>query len=326
MYGAPATFERLMDLLADTVIAYLLAQLAAGAQVLQLFDSWVGTLGPYDYERFAAPWSRKVIDAVGGHGAPVIHFANGASAMLPQVRAAGGDVDRGRLADRPGPRSPRARRGCRRPGQSRPGRAAGPDRRGRDARRGRARPRPRASGSYLQPRPRPAAADAARHRRAAGRVRPRLAGGVADRGPRRCRPAGLRRPRVGRRRRVVHRGHDGRVAVARGALRGRAPLRSDRWRLAAARHDEAAGRRPAGCPARAARRERARTARLSVLPADGRRVSGRARPARDGRACLCRRTRRGSPRAPTARRSRRPVTQSCLCSTAGTPTGAIWPR
>jgi uroporphyrinogen decarboxylase len=92
MYGAPATFERLMDLLADTVIAFLLAQLAAGAQVLQLFDSWVGALGPYDYERFAAPWSRKVLDAVGGHGAPVIHFANGASAMLPQVRAAGGDV------------------------------------------------------------------------------------------------------------------------------------------------------------------------------------------------------------------------------------------
>jgi uroporphyrinogen decarboxylase len=81
-----------MDLLADTVIAFLLAQLAAGAQVLQLFDSWVGALGPYDYERFAAPWSRKVLDAVGGHGAPVIHFANGASAMLPQVRAAGGDV------------------------------------------------------------------------------------------------------------------------------------------------------------------------------------------------------------------------------------------
>ncbi len=92
MYGAPATFARLMDLLADTVVAYLLAQLEAGAQVLQLFDSWVGALGPYDYERFAAPYSRKVLDAVGGHGAPVIHFANGASAMLPQVRAAGGDV------------------------------------------------------------------------------------------------------------------------------------------------------------------------------------------------------------------------------------------
>jgi uroporphyrinogen decarboxylase len=92
MYGEPATFARLMELLADTVIAYLLAQLAAGAQVLQLFDSWVGALGPYDYERFAAPYSRKVLDAVSGRGAPVIHFANGASAMLPQVRAAGGDV------------------------------------------------------------------------------------------------------------------------------------------------------------------------------------------------------------------------------------------
>ncbi len=92
MYGAPATFTRLMDLLADTVAAYLLAQLAAGAQVLQLFDSWVGALGPYDYERFAAPWSRRVLEAVGGRGAPVIHFVNGASAMLPLVGAAGGDV------------------------------------------------------------------------------------------------------------------------------------------------------------------------------------------------------------------------------------------
>ena len=92
MYAEPATFARLMDLLADTVVAYLLAQIEAGAQVLQLFDSWVGALGPYDYERFAAPWSRRVLEAVCGHGAPVIHFANGASAMLPLVRAAGGDV------------------------------------------------------------------------------------------------------------------------------------------------------------------------------------------------------------------------------------------
>jgi len=92
MFGEPATFERLMDLLADTVVAHLLAQIEAGAQVLQLFDSWAGALGPRDYERFAAPHSRKVLDAVGGRGVPVIHFAGGASGMLAQVRAAGGDV------------------------------------------------------------------------------------------------------------------------------------------------------------------------------------------------------------------------------------------
>jgi uroporphyrinogen decarboxylase len=81
-----------MGLLADTVTAHLLAQIEAGAQVLQLFDSWAGALGPRDYERFVAPHSRKVFDAVSSRGVPVIHFAHGASGMLPQVRAAGGDV------------------------------------------------------------------------------------------------------------------------------------------------------------------------------------------------------------------------------------------
>ena len=92
MFGEPASFERLMDLLADTVVAHLLAQVEAGAQVLQLFDSWAGALGPRDYERFVAPHTRKVLDAVGGRGVPVIHFAGGASGMLAQVGAAGGDV------------------------------------------------------------------------------------------------------------------------------------------------------------------------------------------------------------------------------------------
>jgi uroporphyrinogen decarboxylase len=92
MFGLPATFARLMDLLSDTVVAHLLAQIEAGAQVLQLFDSWAGALSPRDYERFVAPHSRKVLDAVGGRGVPVIHFAAGASGMLAQVRAAGGDV------------------------------------------------------------------------------------------------------------------------------------------------------------------------------------------------------------------------------------------
>ena len=60
--------------------------------MVQLFDSWVGCLSPYDYERFALPYSRAVLERVSGHGAPVIHFANGAGAMLPLVRQAGGDV------------------------------------------------------------------------------------------------------------------------------------------------------------------------------------------------------------------------------------------
>ena len=92
MYGQPATFERLMTLLAETVAAYLLAQVEAGAQVLQLFDSWVGALGPYDYERYVLPHSRRVLQAVARADVPIIHFANGASAMLPLAARAGGDV------------------------------------------------------------------------------------------------------------------------------------------------------------------------------------------------------------------------------------------
>jgi uroporphyrinogen decarboxylase len=91
MLTEPATFARLLDLLADTVAAYLLAQVEAGAGLVQLFDSWAGALGPRDYERFAAPATRKVVDALGGR-VPVIHFATGAAGMLPQLRASGGDV------------------------------------------------------------------------------------------------------------------------------------------------------------------------------------------------------------------------------------------
>ena len=183
MYGEPATFTRLMDLLADTVAAYLLAQLAAGAQVLQLFDSWVGALGPYDYERFAAPWSRRVLEAVGGRGAPVIHFVNGASAMLPLVGAAGGDVvgidwriDLDRARDELG-------EGVAVQGNLDPVALLGPvdqlEERVADVMR-RAGGRPGHVfnlGHGVLP------ADAPRHGRATGRARPRLAGGALTAAP-----------------------------------------------------------------------------------------------------------------------------------------------
>jgi len=92
MLTEPATFATLMDLLADTVIAYLLAQVEAGAQVLQLFDSWAGALSPADYERFAAPHSSRVFAALRDSGVPLIHFVGGGGGMLAQVGAAGGDV------------------------------------------------------------------------------------------------------------------------------------------------------------------------------------------------------------------------------------------
>jgi uroporphyrinogen decarboxylase len=92
MYEDPVTFGRLMSLISDVVVDYLKAQIAAGAQVVQLFDSWVGWVGPYDYELLVLPHVRYVIDKVKGQGAPVIYFANGASAMLHHVAKAGSEV------------------------------------------------------------------------------------------------------------------------------------------------------------------------------------------------------------------------------------------
>jgi uroporphyrinogen decarboxylase len=99
MWGDPVGWDALMNVFADTTIAYLNAQIDAGAQVVQLFDSWVGYVAPRDYERSVLPYSTRVIDAVAAHGrevvpegVPIIHFANGATSMLDLVQRAGGDV------------------------------------------------------------------------------------------------------------------------------------------------------------------------------------------------------------------------------------------
>ena len=92
MYEDPATFGRLMTLISDVVVDYLLAQIDAGAQVVQLFDSWVGWLGPYDYEHLVLPHVRYVVEQVKGKGAPVIYFGNGASGMLHHVATVPSDV------------------------------------------------------------------------------------------------------------------------------------------------------------------------------------------------------------------------------------------
>ena len=92
MYHDPVTFGRLMGLISDVVVDYLKAQITAGAQVVQLFDSWVGWLSPYDYDLLVLPHVRYVIDQVKGRGAPVIYFGNGASAMLDLVAKAGSEV------------------------------------------------------------------------------------------------------------------------------------------------------------------------------------------------------------------------------------------
>jgi uroporphyrinogen decarboxylase len=91
MYEAPDAWHRLMAILAGATAAYLGGQIAAGAQAVQLFDSWVGVLAPDDYREFVLPHTRAVIAALGG-AAPVIHFGTGTAALLPLMREAGGDV------------------------------------------------------------------------------------------------------------------------------------------------------------------------------------------------------------------------------------------
>jgi uroporphyrinogen decarboxylase len=89
MYRDPATWHALLDLLAETFARYVAAQAEAGADVIQLFDSWVGALSPADYEEFVAPYSARVLAAV---DVPTIHFGTGASTLLPSLARAGGDV------------------------------------------------------------------------------------------------------------------------------------------------------------------------------------------------------------------------------------------
>jgi uroporphyrinogen decarboxylase len=89
MYTEPAVWHTLMEKLADCFASYLAAQVRAGADVVQLFDSWVGALSPSDYEEFVAPWSARILAAA---GAPTIHFGTGASTLLPALARAGGDV------------------------------------------------------------------------------------------------------------------------------------------------------------------------------------------------------------------------------------------
>lgn len=92
MWQDPDAWDALMEVTTDTIVAYLLAQIEAGAQAVQVFDSWVGYLAPVDYERYVLPHSKRLIEEVSEGGVPVIHFANNAAAMLDSVVEAGGDV------------------------------------------------------------------------------------------------------------------------------------------------------------------------------------------------------------------------------------------
>lgn len=92
MHTAPDTWQRLMQHLSAALAEYLVIQVEAGAQAVQLFDSWVGNLSPQDYRRFVQPYSRQVLQAVQALDVPVIHFGTGTATLLPDMQAAGGTV------------------------------------------------------------------------------------------------------------------------------------------------------------------------------------------------------------------------------------------
>jgi len=92
MLHAPDAWRTLMGKLADTVMAYLRAQIRAGAQAVQLFDSWAGCLSPGDYRAYVLPYSHQVLSALAAEGVPTIHFGTDTAGLLELMRAAGGDV------------------------------------------------------------------------------------------------------------------------------------------------------------------------------------------------------------------------------------------
>ncbi|MDQ7819375.1 MAG: uroporphyrinogen decarboxylase [Armatimonadota bacterium] len=112
LHRDPALWQALMARLTDATIAYLRAQVAAGAHAVQVFDSWAGCLSPHDYARAVAPFMGRIFDALRAAGVPSIHFGTGTAGLLEAMAACGGDVIgvdwRVRLADawaRIGPRA-----------------------------------------------------------------------------------------------------------------------------------------------------------------------------------------------------------------------------
>ncbi len=92
MYSEPVAWNALMSKLADVTAAYLRAQAEAGAQALQLFDSWVGALSRRDYVEFVQPHVRTIFASLADLGLPLIHFGTGTTAILTAQRDAGGTV------------------------------------------------------------------------------------------------------------------------------------------------------------------------------------------------------------------------------------------
>jgi uroporphyrinogen decarboxylase len=92
MYGAPDAWHAFCDLLADLVSSYLRAQIEAGVDAVQVFDSWVGALNARDYREFILPHTRRIFEALAPTGVPTIHFGVGTGAILGELAEAGGTV------------------------------------------------------------------------------------------------------------------------------------------------------------------------------------------------------------------------------------------
>ncbi len=92
MYRDETLWRRLMGKLVDVLGPFALLQVAAGARVIQVFDSWIGALGSDDYVRYVQPYSRALIERIRSAGVPVIHFGTGTGGYFRELHAAGGDV------------------------------------------------------------------------------------------------------------------------------------------------------------------------------------------------------------------------------------------
>ena len=92
MYRDPKTWHVLMEKLSDSMAAYLLAQVKAGVELVQLFDSWVGCLSPQDYHNYVLPYSQRIFKKLEDTGVPRIHFGTGTANLLEEMKTAGGDV------------------------------------------------------------------------------------------------------------------------------------------------------------------------------------------------------------------------------------------
>lgn len=92
LFGNPALLERTLDILTETVIDYLRIQIRAGADAVQIFDTWAGELSRVDYRRFAAPYQRRIVDAIQNEGTPVILYVKGSSPFLDEMKATGASV------------------------------------------------------------------------------------------------------------------------------------------------------------------------------------------------------------------------------------------